>query len=98
MSYYRLYFRDREGHFSGCRQFQAPSDAQAIGRADRMARGFNRELWWESRLLRQWGDGTGHRHFERRPFELDAFPEGMRVRSGSEDSGSPSVSGGPMLT
>ena len=36
MSYYRLYFRDREGHFSGCRQFQAPSDAQAIGRADRM--------------------------------------------------------------
>jgi hypothetical protein len=24
MSYYRLYFRDYEGHFCGCRQFEAP--------------------------------------------------------------------------
>ena len=57
MSLYRLYFRDREGHFSGCRQFEARSDMQAICRADRMARGFSRELWGEDRLLRSWGDG-----------------------------------------
>jgi hypothetical protein len=25
MSSYRLYFRDRDGHFSGCRQFEAPA-------------------------------------------------------------------------
>ena len=65
MSYYRLYFRDRDGHFTGCRQFEAPSDVRAISRADRMARGFCRELWWESRLLKRWGDGAGIRHFER---------------------------------
>ena len=53
---YRLYFRDREGHFSGCRQFEAPSDVRAISRADRMARGFSRELWWEKSLLHRWDE------------------------------------------
>ena len=57
VSFYRLYFRDREGHFYGVRQFEAPSDVQAIGRADRMARGFQRELWWEDSLLRRWDEG-----------------------------------------
>lgn len=62
MSVYRLYFRDREGHFSGCRQFEAPNDVLAISRADRMARGFSRELWWEGTLLRRWDDaGAGLR-------------------------------------
>jgi len=58
VSLYRLYFRDREGHFSGCRQFEAGSDVQAVGRADRMCRGFSRELWWENRLLGRWDDGA----------------------------------------
>ena len=57
VSYYRLYFRDREGHFYGVRQFEAGSDVQAISRADRMARGFQRELWWRDNLLRKWDDG-----------------------------------------
>ena len=70
MSSYRLYFRDRDGHFSGCRQFEAPNDVRAISRADRMARGFNRELWWESRLLRRWDNGGGDRRFERPPSDL----------------------------
>ena len=59
MSYYRLYFRDREGHFYGVRSFEACSDVQAIGRADRMARGFTRELWGEDSLLRRWDDAGG---------------------------------------
>ena len=78
MSSYRLYFRDRDGHFSGCRQFEAPSDVRAISRADRMARGFNRELWWESRLLRQWGDA----HFERPPSDLGRVLRGDARSSG----------------
>ena len=88
MSYYRLYFRDGDGHFTGCRQFEALSDVQAISRADRMARGFNRELWWESRLLRQWGDGAGNRHFERRPSDLGRV---LRGDPGSSGSGGPSA-------
>ena len=63
MSFYRLYFRDGGGHFSGCRQFEAPDEAHAIGRADRMCQGLNRELWWESRLLRRWDDGTVDRSY-----------------------------------
>jgi hypothetical protein len=70
VSHYRLYFRDRDGHFSGCRQLEALSDVQATSRADRMARGFSRELWWESRLFRRWDDGAGNRHFERPPSDL----------------------------
>ena len=54
--FFRLYFRDREGHFSGVRHFEAQDEAQAIGRADRMARGFRRELWWENSPLRRWVD------------------------------------------
>ena len=60
MSYYRLYFRDREGHFMGVRQFEARSERQAIERADRMCLGLGRELWWENRLLRQWAGGARH--------------------------------------
>jgi len=60
-SYYRLYFRDREGHFSGVRHFEAQDEAQAIGRADRMASGFRRELWWENSLLRRWDNGADDR-------------------------------------
>jgi hypothetical protein len=67
VSLYRLYFRDREGHFYGVRHFEAQDETQAIGRADRMARGFNRELWWENSLLRRWGDEAGDRPFERFP-------------------------------
>jgi hypothetical protein len=58
VSFYRLYFRDRDGHFYGVRQFDARNDAQAIERAGRMARGFSRELWLESRFLKRWGDGV----------------------------------------
>ena len=59
MSFYRLYFRDYEDHFSGCREFEAPDEAHAIVRADRMCCGLNRELWSENRLLRRWDDGAG---------------------------------------
>src|SRR5688572_502035 len=65
MSYYRLYFRDYEDHFCGCRQFEAPDEAHAILRADRMCCGLNRELWGESRLLRRWDEGAGDRPFGR---------------------------------
>ena len=58
MSNYRLYFRDYEGHFCGCRQFEAPDEALAIERADRMCCDCSRELWSESGLLRQWGGGV----------------------------------------
>ena len=92
MSYYRLYFRDRDGHFTGCRQFEALSDPQAISRADRMARGFNRELWWESRLLRQWGDGAGNRHFERHPSNLGRVLRGEASSSRREDPSARSAS------
>ena len=46
MSYYRLYFRDYEGHFCGCRQFEAPDEAPAIVRADRMCSGIAVLLNW----------------------------------------------------
>ena len=59
MSFYRLYFRDYEDHFSGCRHFEARDEAQAIVRADRMCCGLNRELWSEDRLLRRWDHGAG---------------------------------------
>ena len=58
MSFYRLYFRDRDGHFMGVRQFEARNEAQAVGRADRMCVGVGRELWHDNHLLRQWGDGA----------------------------------------
>jgi hypothetical protein len=67
MSFYRLYFRDYEDHFSGCRQFEAPDEARAIVKADRMCCGLSRELWSDNRLLRRWGDGAGDRLFERLP-------------------------------
>ena len=92
MSHYRLYFRDSDGHFSGCRQFEALSDVQAISRADRMARGFNRELWWESRLLRQWGDGTGNHRFQRYPSDLGSVLRGDASSSNSGDSSARSAS------
>jgi hypothetical protein len=57
LSFYRLYFRDREGHVSGVREIEAHDDAQAIGRAGRMARGERRELWRENSLLKQWDTG-----------------------------------------
>jgi hypothetical protein len=69
MSYYRLYFRDREGHFCGCRQFEAGSDLQAVGRADRMCRGCSRELWCEDSLLRRWDD-AGAEGFQGAPPSL----------------------------
>ena len=69
MSYYRLYFRDREGHFCGCRQFEADSDLQAVGRADRMCRGCSRELWCEDSLLKRWDD-AGAKGFQGAPPSL----------------------------
>jgi hypothetical protein len=92
MSYYRLYFRDGDGHFTGCRQFEALSDPQAISRADRMARGFNRELWWESRLLRRWGDGAGNVHFERHPSDLGRILRRDADSTGRGDSSAHSAS------
>jgi hypothetical protein len=65
MSFYRLYFRDYEDHFSGCREFEAPDEAHAILRADRMCCGLNRELWAEGRFLRRWDDGADDRSFDR---------------------------------
>jgi hypothetical protein len=65
MSYYRLFFRDDHGHFSGCREFEAPDEAHAMGRADRMCRGLNRELWRDGTFLRRWEDGAGDLSFER---------------------------------
>ena len=62
MSLYRLYFRDGDGHFYGVRHFEAQSDVQAIGRADRMCRGFSRELWWEDSLLGRWDEGKAELH------------------------------------
>ena len=61
MSFYRLYFRDREGHFSGVREFEAYDEAQAIGRADRICRGDRRELWREEKLLKRWDVGEAGR-------------------------------------
>jgi hypothetical protein len=57
VSFYRLYFSDGEGHFSGVREIEAHGDAQAIGRADRMSRGFRRELWRDDTLLKRWDEG-----------------------------------------
>jgi len=54
MSLYRLYFRDREGHFSAVREIEAYDAAQAIGRADRICDGGTCELWQENRLLKRW--------------------------------------------
>ena len=54
MSFYRLYFRDREGHFSGVREIEAYDEAQAIGRVDRICHGERCELWQENRLLKRW--------------------------------------------
>jgi hypothetical protein len=85
MSYYRLYFRDYEGHFCGCRQFEAPDEAHAIVRADRMCCGLNRELWGERRLLRRWDDGDGDRPFERPPSDLGRVLRGDAGSSGSGD-------------
>ena len=56
MSFYRLYFRDREGHFYGVRQFEARDEVQAIRRAGRMCQGFSRDLWWQDSLLRRWDE------------------------------------------
>jgi len=57
--FYRLYFRDRDGHFSGYREIEAHDEVQAVGRADRMCRGERRELWRNSSLLKQWEFGEG---------------------------------------
>jgi hypothetical protein len=54
MSFYRLYFRDHAGHFSGVREIEALDAEQAIGRADRLCRGERCELWREDRLLKRW--------------------------------------------
>jgi hypothetical protein len=54
VSFYRLYFRDSDGHFSGMREIEARDDAQAIGRIDRMFRGDRRELWRNEILLGRW--------------------------------------------
>ena len=59
MSFYRLYFRDRKGHFSGVREIEAFDEAQAIGRADRLCHGERCELWRESRLLKRWDAREG---------------------------------------
>ena len=84
MSYYRLYFRDYEGHFCGCRQFEAPDEAHAIGRADRMCCGLNRELWGGAGF----SDGGMKVQATVLSNDLrqtwDAFSEAMRVRRVAE--------------
>lgn len=54
MSFYRLYFRDREGHISGVIELEARDDAQAVRMGDRMGRRQKRELWRDNSLLKRW--------------------------------------------
>lgn len=56
MPWYRLYVRDREGHFSAVREFEADDEAQAISRADRLSSGLTCELWHDQNLLRRWDE------------------------------------------
>ena len=59
MPWYRLYVRDREGHFSGVRELEADNEAQAIRRADRLSLGLSCELWHDQTLLHRWTE-DGH--------------------------------------
>jgi hypothetical protein len=61
MLFYRLYFRDREGHIDGVLEIEAHDDAQAVRMADRMCQGEKRELWHDSNLLKQWDGRTAWR-------------------------------------
>jgi hypothetical protein len=54
VSFYRLYFRDREGHIGGLIELEARDDAQAVRMADRMGRRQKRELWRDNSLLKRW--------------------------------------------
>jgi hypothetical protein len=54
VSFYRLYCRDRDGHFSGVIDFEARNEAQALRMADRMCWREKRELWHDSSLLMHW--------------------------------------------
>lgn len=54
MAWYRLYVRGGNGHFSGVREFEADSEAQAINRIDRFCSGLTCELWHDQTLLRRW--------------------------------------------
>jgi hypothetical protein len=54
MPWYRLYVRDREGHFSAVRELEADNEAQAICRADRLSSGLSCELWHDQTLLHRW--------------------------------------------
>jgi hypothetical protein len=54
MAWYRVFLRDREGHFSGVRELEADDDAQAISRVGRMCRGLSCELWHDETLLCRW--------------------------------------------
>ena len=61
MPWYRLYVRDRVGHFGGVREFEAPNEAQAIQRVERKCQGITCELWHDQTLLRRW-DGVQPDH------------------------------------
>lgn len=54
MSFYRVYFMDRAGHIFGMRSLEADDEAQALGRAERMAPGETRELWRLNTMLKRW--------------------------------------------
>jgi len=56
MPWYRLYVRDREGHFSGVREFEASSEAQAIYRVDRSCHGLACELWHDQTMVGRWDE------------------------------------------
>ena len=54
MPWYRLYVRNRDGHFGGVREFEALDEAQAIHRIDRTCHGLTCELWHDETLIRRW--------------------------------------------
>jgi hypothetical protein len=67
MSWYRLYVRDRDGHFSAVREIEADDDAQAISRADRMSQGLSCELWHDETLIRRWDEEEAGDPLRKRP-------------------------------
>lgn len=67
MPWYRLYVRDREGHFSAVREFEACDEAQAISRVDRTCHGLACELWLDQTMVGRWDEEQTDNLFEGRP-------------------------------
>jgi hypothetical protein len=54
MAYYRLYFLDGFGHIRRFREFEARTDAIAVGQAEEWSTESAMELWSERRKVRSW--------------------------------------------